>query len=154
MRAEKAGYDLIELQFGLGYLIAQFLSSITNKRNDEYGGSLENRLRFGIEILREIKSKISLPIIIRISGDEKFDGGLTIEDSIQIVKQLEKENADAIHVTSGNLCESPEWYYQHHFIPKGLTRQLAKRIKENSSLPVIGVGQVTECADITEIFNE
>ena len=154
LRAEKAGYDLIELQFGLGYLIAQFLSPLTNKRNDEYGGSFENRLRFGIEILRGIKSNVKLPVIVRISGDEKFTGGLTIEDSIQIVKILENENADAIHVTSGNVCESAAWYYQHNFIPKGVTWQLAKRIKGNTSLPVIGVGQVTEPTDIAAIFND
>jgi 2,4-dienoyl-CoA reductase (NADPH2) len=154
LRAEKAGYDLIELQFGLGYLIAQFLSPLTNKRNDEYGGSFENRLRFGIEILRGIKSNVKLPVIVRIIGDEKFTGGLTIEDSIQIVKILENENADAIHVTSGNVCESAAWYYQHNFIPKGVTWQLAKRIKGNTSLPVIGVGQVTEPTDIAAIFND
>ncbi len=154
IRAEKAGYDMIELQFGLGYLIAQFLSPATNKRNDEYGVSFENRLRFGLEILRGVKLNTNLPIIVRISGDEKFEGGLTIEDSIQLVKQLEKENVDAIHVTSGSVCESPEWYYQHHFIPKGETWRLAKLIKENTSLPVIAVGQITEPADIARIFSE
>ena len=154
VRADKTGYDLIELQFGLGYLIAQFLSSVTNKRNDEYGGSFENRLRFGLEILRGIKSKVKLPVIVRISGDEKFAGGMTIEDSIQIVKVLEKENVSAIHVTSGNVCENPAWYYQHHFIPKGDTWQMAKTIKKHTSLPVIGVGQVTEPTDIATIFSE
>ncbi len=154
IRAEKAGYDLIELQFGLGYLIAQFLSPFTNKRSDDYGGSFENRLRFGIEILRGIKSEINLPIIVRISGDEKYAGGLTIEDSYQIVKILEKENAAAIHVTSGNVCESAAWYYQHHFIPKGATWKLAKKVKEHTTLPVIGVGQVTDPIDIDNIFNE
>lgn len=154
VRVEKAGYDLIELQFGLGYLITQFLSPLTNKRKDEYGGSFENRLRFGLEILRGIKSKVNLPVIVRMSGDEKVDGGLTIHDSIQIANILEKENADALHVTSGNVCESVEWYYQHHFIPKGATWELAKTIKENTSLPVIGVGQVTEPEDIETIFNE
>ena len=154
IRAEKAGYDLIELQFGLGYLIAQFLSPVTNKRNDEYGGSFENRLRFGLEILQQIKSNVKLPIIVRISGDEKYPGGLTIEDSIQLVKILEKENAAAVHVTAGNVCESAAWYYQHHFIPKGATWQLAKKVKEHTTLPVIGVGQVTEPVDIAAIFNE
>jgi 2,4-dienoyl-CoA reductase (NADPH2) len=153
VRAEKAGYDLIELQFGLGYLIAQFLSPVTNKRIDEYGGNSENRLRFGIEILRGMKSKINLPIIIRISGDEKFDSGLTIKDTLQIVKVLEKEGSAAIHVTSGNVCESAAWYYQHHFIPKGSTWQFAKKVKEQTSLPVIGVGQVTDPVDIASIFN-
>ena len=154
LRAEKAGYDLIELQFGLGYLIAQFLSSATNKREDKYGGCLENRLLFGIEILRGIKSETSLPVIVRISGDEKYAGGLTIDDSYQIIKILESENAAAVHVTAGNVCESAPWYYQHHFIPKGETWKLAKKIKERTTLPVIGVGQVTDPIDIANIFAE
>jgi 2,4-dienoyl-CoA reductase-like NADH-dependent reductase (Old Yellow Enzyme family)/thioredoxin reductase len=154
IRAETAGYDLIELQFGLGYLIAQFISPVNNRRNDQYGGNFDNRLRFGLEILRGIKFKVDLPVIIRISGDEKFPEGLTIDDSIQIVKILEKENVAAIHVTSGNVCETPAWYYQHHFIPKGATWQMAKVIKEKTSLPVIAVGQITEPMDIAAIFNE
>lgn len=154
VRAEKAGYDLIELQFGLGYLIAQFLSTATNKREDQYGGSFENRLRFGLEILRGIKSKVNLPVIVRLSGDEKYADGLIIDDSIQIAKRIEEEGAAAFHVTSGNVCESSAWYYQHHFISKGATWQMAKKIKENISLPVIGVGQVIEQTDIETIFNE
>ncbi|MBN1300685.1 MAG: FAD-dependent oxidoreductase [Melioribacteraceae bacterium] len=154
MRAEKAGYDLIELQFGLGYLIAQFLSPATNKRIDEYGGNFDNRLRFGLEILRGIKSKVNLPVIVRISGDEKNTDGLTIEDSIYAAKIIEQEGAAAVHVTSGNVCENAAWYYQHHFIPKGATWQMAKKIKENISLPVIGVGQVTESVDIAKIFSD
>ena len=67
VRAEQAGYDLIELQFGLGYLISQFLSPDTNKRTDEYGGSFTNRMRFGLEILIGMSKSVELPIIIRIS---------------------------------------------------------------------------------------
>ncbi len=152
IRAEKAGYDFIELQFGLGYLIAQFISPNSNKRNDDYGRSFENRLRFGLEILRGIKSSVNLPVIVRISGEEKYEGGLTINDTIEIAKFIEKENVEALHITSGDACMSPPWYYQHHFIPKGKTWELAKKIKENVSLPVITVGQVNEPEDIEEIL--
>jgi len=154
VRAEKAGYDLIELQFGLGYLISQFLSPNTNKRNDEYGGSFTKRMRFGLEILRGMNKVVELPIIIRISGDEKAKGGMTLENSVEIVKVLEKEKVAAIHVTSGNICLSPPWYYQHHFIPKGETWNMAKKIKENTSLPVIAVGQITEPEDVDKIMEE
>ncbi|AFH48841.1 NADPH-dependent 2,4-dienoyl-CoA reductase [Ignavibacterium album JCM 16511] len=153
IRAEKAGYDLIELQFGLGYLIAQFISPNSNKRNDEYGGSFENRLRFGLEILRGIKSTVKLPLIVRLSGDEKYEGGLTINESIKIAKVLEQEEIAALHITSGDACMSPPWYYQHHFIPKGKTWELAKKIKENVSLPIITVGQINEPEDIEEILS-
>ncbi len=153
IRSEKAGYDFIELQFGLGYLIAQFISPNSNKRNDEYGGSFENRMRFGLETLRGIKSAVSLPVIVRISGDEKYESGLTINDAIQIAKVIEQEGVAAIHVTSGDACMSAPWYYQHHFIPKGKTWELSKKIKENVSLPIITVGQVNEPEDIEEILS-
>jgi len=153
IRAEKAGYDFIELQFGLGYLIAQFISPNSNKRNDEYGGSFENRLKFGLEILRQIKSSVHLPIIVRLSGDEKYEGGLTINDTIQIAKILELEDIAALHITSGDVCMSPPWYYQHHFIPKGKTWELAKKIKENVSISIITVGQINEPEDIDEILS-
>jgi 2,4-dienoyl-CoA reductase-like NADH-dependent reductase (Old Yellow Enzyme family)/thioredoxin reductase len=153
IRAEKADYDFIELQFGLGYLIAQFISPNSNKRNDEYGGNLENRLRFGLEILQEIKSSVHLSIIVRLSGDEKYEGGLTINETVEIAKTLEQEKIAALHITSGDACMSPPWYYQHHFIPKGKTWELAKKIKENNSLPVIAVGQINEPEDIEEILS-
>jgi 2,4-dienoyl-CoA reductase-like NADH-dependent reductase (Old Yellow Enzyme family)/thioredoxin reductase len=154
VRAEKADYDLIELQFGLGYLISQFISPNTNKRKDEYGGSFPKRMRFGLEILRGMIKAVELPIIIRISGDEKAEGGMTLEDAVEIVKVLENETVAAIHVTSGNVCLSPPWYYQHHFIPKGETWEMSKKIKENISLPVIAVGQITEPADVDKIMEE
>lgn len=154
IRAEKAGYDMIELQFGLGYLISQFLSPNTNKRTDDYGGSLENRIRFGLEILKEIKRNVKLPLIIRISGDEMHPDGMNINDTIEIVKVLERENISAIHVTAGNVCLTPPWYYQHHFIPKGKNWEMAKKIKEEVSLPIIAVGQINEFEDIDKILNE
>ncbi|MEG8947533.1 NAD(P)/FAD-dependent oxidoreductase [Rosettibacter firmus] len=153
IRAEKSGYDFIELQFGLGYLIAQFISPNSNKRNDEYGGNLENRLRFGLEILQGIKSSVHLPIIVRLSGDEKYEGGLTINETIEIAKILEQEKIAALHITSGDACMSPPWYYQHHFIPKGKTWELAKKIKEKVTLPIITVGQINEPEDIEEILS-
>lgn len=154
IRSEKAGYDIIELQFGLGYLIAQFISPNTNNRNDKYGGSLENRMRFGLEILREMKSSLNIPIIVRLSADEKYEGGLTIKETTEIAKILEQEKVAALHITSGDVCMSPPWYYQHHFIPKGKTWELSKKIKESVSIPVITVGQVNENEDIEEIFSK
>lgn len=153
-RAERAGYDFIEIQFGLGYLIAQFISPNSNKREDEYGGSFINRLRFGLEILRGIRVAVSLPLIVRLSGDEKYDGGMTVEYAIEMARVLEKENIAAVHVTSGDVCMSPSWYYQHQFIPKGTTWELSKKIRESIDIPVISVGQVNERQDIGNILSD
>jgi len=154
IRAEKAGYDMLEIQFGLGYLISQFISPNTNKRSDQYGGNLENRMRFGLEILRKIKLETKLPIIVRLSGDEMHPEGMNINDTLEIVKILENENIDALHITAGNACLTPHWYYQHHFIPKGKNWEMAKKIKSVVNIPVITVGQVNEFGDIEKIVNE
>ncbi len=154
IRAEQAGYDMLELQFGLGYLIAQFLSPDTNKREDKYGGGFENRIRFGLEILSEIKEKANLPLIARISGDEMHPMGMNISDAIETAKVLEKEGIAAIHVTAGNACLTPPWYYQHHFIPKGKNWEMAAKIKKEVNIPIITVGQINEFSDIDKINND
>ncbi len=154
IRAEKAGYDILELQFGLGYLIAQFLSPSSNKRNDIYGGSFENRIRFGAEILEGIKANTNLPVIARLSGDEMHPDGMNINDALELAKYLEQNGADALHVTAGNACLTPPWYYQHHFIPKGKNWEMAEKIKREVNIPVITVGQINAFNDIEKIKNE
>ena len=80
--------------------------------------------------------------------------GMSIDDTLEIVKILEKENIAAIHVASGNVCLTPPWYYQHHFIPKGKNWEMAKQIKAVTTKPVIAVGQINEFEDIDKIINE
>ncbi len=152
VRAQKAGYDLIELQFGHGYLIAQFLSENVNNRTDRYGGSWENRLRFGLEILERIKKATSIPVIVRLSADEMFPEGLKLEDMIRLSVALEENGADAIHVSSGSVCETPPWYFQHMSMPKGKTWEFASKIKDKVTIPVIAVGQINEKDDPEKIL--
>jgi len=152
VRAQKAGYDFIELQFGHGYLIAQFLSENVNNRTDRYGGSWENRLRFGLEILERIKKTTSMPVIVRLSADEMFPEGLKLEDMIKLSVALEENGADAIHVSSGSVCETPPWYFQHMSMPKGKTWEFASKIKDTVTIPVIAVGQINEKDDPEKIL--
>ncbi len=147
-RAEKAGFDAIELQMGHGYLMAQFLSPAVNDRDDEYGGSFENRMRFPIEVLRAVKNAVSIPVIVRISGDEMIPPGFHVEDMIRFSKELEKEKVDAIHVTAGSACSTPPWFFQHMFIPKGKTWEFAGKIKSEVDVPVIFVGRINSPKDI------
>jgi len=154
VRAQEAGYDFIELQFGHGYLIAQFLSENVNNRTDRYGGSWENRLRFGLEVLERIKETISIPVIVRLSADEIFPKGLKLDDMIRLSVALEQKGADAIHVSSGSVCETPPWYFQHMSIPKGKTWEFAAKIKSKVTTPVIAVGQINEKHDPEKILRD
>lgn len=140
IRAKKANYDAVELHAAHGYLLCQFLSNLTNKRDDEYGGSLENRCKIVLEIAKEIKKEVDLPLLVRISASEWMKDGWNINDSIYLCKELEKLGVDAIHVSSGgnqlNTDDMPkiEALYQSSW---------AKSIKENVKIPVIAVGLIT-----------
>jgi 2,4-dienoyl-CoA reductase-like NADH-dependent reductase (Old Yellow Enzyme family)/thioredoxin reductase len=147
VRAEKAGYDFVELQFGHGYLIAQFLSEAVNDRTDQYGGNWENRLRYGLEVLERVKKAITLPIIVRLSADEMTPNGLGLEDAMRLAVALEERGANALHISSGSACETPPWYFQHMAVPKGKTWDFASRIREKVRIPVIAVGQINERED-------
>lgn len=139
-RAKKANYDAIELHAAHGYLLCEFLSNLSNKREDIYGGSLENRCRLVLEIAKELKKKVKLPLIVRISANEWMKDGWSIEDSIYLSKELQKVGVDSIHVSSGGNQEktdnAPEIkaLYQTSF---------AKEIKKHIDIPVIAVGLIT-----------
>ena len=153
-RAQKAGFDIIELQFGHGYLFAQFFSPAVNDRSDEYGGSFENRIKFPLEVLKAVKQATSLDIIARIGGEEMTPEGFKIEETIKFAKILQENEVNALHVTAGTVCSTPPWFFQHMFAPKGKTWQFANEIKKHVRIPIIYVGQINEFADIDKILNE
>ncbi len=151
-RAKQANFDFIELQFGHGYLLAQFLSPAVNDRDDEYGGNFENRAKFPLEVLNAIKNAVDLPIIARISGDEMTPKGFKIDEMKKFAKLLQDNGIEAIHVSAGTVCNTPPWYFQHMFVPKGKTWQLASEIKKSVDVPVIFVGQINEFADVEKLL--
>ena len=153
-RAEKAGFDIIELQFGHGYLAAQFLSPAVNDRDDNYGGSFENRIRFSVEVLEAVKQAADLPVIARISGDEMTENGYHLDETIKFVSVLKDNGVEAVHVSAGTVCSTPPWFFQHMFVPKGKTWEFAKKIKESTGMPVISVGRVHSSEDIDLLLNE
>ena len=150
-RAVRANFDIIELQLGHGYLLAQFISPAVNDRDDEYGGSLENRLKFPLQVVKAVRQAIEIPIIARISGDEMTPNGFHIDEMIQFSKLLEEAGLDAIHVTAGSACSTPPWFFQHMFVPKGKTWEFAGKIKENINIPVIFVGRINSKKDVINI---
>jgi 2,4-dienoyl-CoA reductase-like NADH-dependent reductase (Old Yellow Enzyme family)/thioredoxin reductase len=154
MRAEKAGIDIIEFQMGHGYLMAQFISPAVNTRSDEYGGDFENRVKFPLSVLDTIADSVKIPLIVRISGDEMIPNGIKLPEMIKLVKILEEKGVQAVHVSAGSVCSTPPWYFQHMFVPKGKTWELAGEIKKNTSLPVIFVGRINSQNDVRKLNDD
>lgn len=145
--AKMAGFDAVTLHGTHGYLIAEFMSPLYNKRTDEYGGSLGNRLRFLKEIVEKCKKRVGsdYPIMLRISTDEYIEGGRTIDETVEIAKEAEKMGIAAIDLS----CCVPSTYIfsiAPGTLPgmKGLQRENAKKLKEAVSIPVIIAGGIRE----------
>jgi len=144
-RAKAAGFDAVEVHGAHGYLIQQFLSPFSNTRTDSYGGSFENRMRFLLEVMESVQENVGpeFPVIVRISGEEMVEGGLTIKDMSQAAELLEAAGADALHISSGNYAS----YAEGHLIPPmaikdGVNIPLAKAIKKKVKIPVIAVAKI------------
>ena len=149
VRCKKAGVDVVELHAGHGYMIQQFLSPNTNKREDEYGGSFENRMRFITEIIDGIRAECGrdYPLIVRLTADELYDRigkpgkGYTIETGKKIAKRLEELGVDAIDVTSASYDAFNYWAEPTSF-KEGWRAYLAKEIKSVVSIPVIAANVI------------
>ena len=140
--AVAAGFDALELQFGHGYLLAQFLSPLVNDRCDEYGGTFDGRSRFPLEVLDAVQKAVDLPLIIRISGAEMITGGIEIDESVALAKTLKERGVEAVHVSAGTVCSTPPWFFQHMFIPVGKTWDLAEHIARETGVKVVAVGRI------------
>lgn len=146
-RANQAGFDTIEIHAAHGYLIHQFLSPITNKRDDEYGGSVENRTRFLKEILisvREVWPK-EKPILLRVSADDYKDEGIDKEEMIKIINEV-KEYIDIVHVSTGGLVDVKFPVYPGYQVVHSDT------IKHKCNIPTIAVGLIDTYEQIEEIL--
>jgi 2,4-dienoyl-CoA reductase-like NADH-dependent reductase (Old Yellow Enzyme family) len=147
-RADRLGLDAIELHAAHGYLLHEFLSPISNQRKDQYGGSLENRLRFPLEVFESIRAAFpsSKPVGVRISGTDWVEGGWDVEQSICLTKELQRRGSAYIHVSSGGLSPRQK-------IPAGPNYQvpMAEKIKAATGLTTITVGLITEPEQAAEI---
>jgi 2,4-dienoyl-CoA reductase-like NADH-dependent reductase (Old Yellow Enzyme family)/thioredoxin reductase len=143
-RARQAAFDALELPFSHGYLIHQFLSPHTNRRGDEYGGSLASRLRFGREVLEAVRDELGpgFPVIVRMNATDYVDGGLTADDAVPIASELARSGVDALSVTSGTMCESVPYCLYPAGTPKANLLPMAARIREAVPVPVIVAGRI------------
>lgn len=138
-RAARAGVDFIELHAAHGYLLHQFLSPLSNQRTDEYGGSLENRLRFPLEIFKVVREVYKGVIGVRVSATDWAEGGWNPEETAIFVQELKKIGAGYVHVTSGGLAHN-----QKIAIGPGYQVPFAETLKEEVALPTMAVGLITD----------
>jgi len=138
-RAQAAGFDGVEIHSCHGYLLDQFLSPLTNKRTDAYGGNISNRIRIHLEVIKAIRLAVGnqFPLLLRLGATDHMDGGLSVEDSVAAAQAFEKAGVDLLDI-SGGMCR--------YTIPgANLTEcfsQLSKTIKEAVSIPVIVTGGI------------
>jgi len=144
VRVKKAGFDMVELHGGTGYLLSSFISPRTNKREDEYGGSLENRQRFPLEVVRQVKAAIgNFPVGYRFMADEWLPDGLKLAESVQYARTLGAAGVAYISVMGGT--------YESFFLPdvvqasrkEGYMVDLAAAIKKEVNIPVIAAGRIS-----------
>ncbi len=157
-RTKWAGFDAVELHGAHGYLISQFLSPYTNKREDDYGGDLEGRMLFATNIVEGMRAALGpdFPIILRMSAEEYVEGGLTLEDSKIIAQRLEEAGVDCISVSAG-IYEAKPWFsriFPTMSMPEGCNVHLAEEIKKAVNIPVIVVGKLGNPLFAEEVIRE
>lgn len=157
--AKKAGFDGVQLHGAHLYLIGEFLSPAANKRKDEFGNSFEGRMKFILEIIRGIRRELGdYPLLVRINGEDGIDGGLTLADSIEISKCLDKAGVDAIHVSVGAAAAVALGNFVSSVapmrFPEGCIVSLAEAIKAHVSIPVIAVNRINNLDFAEEIIKK
>jgi 2,4-dienoyl-CoA reductase-like NADH-dependent reductase (Old Yellow Enzyme family)/thioredoxin reductase len=151
--AKRAGFEMLMVHGGHGWLLNQFFSPYFNKRTDEYGGSLENRCRFAIEVLQEVRKAVGprFPIEFRMSGSELFEGGYDLEEGVRIAQQIEPY-IDLLHVSAGTYQRGFGDTHPSMFKEHGCNVYLAAEIKKHVSVPVATIGGLNDPELLEEII--
>ena len=147
--AEEAGFDMLELHCAHGYLLSSFLTPISNRRTDEYGGSVENRLRFPLEIFAAMRKEWprEKPISVRVSATDWVEDGITADESVEIGKAFVAAGADVIHVSTGQTVSDAKPVFGRLF-----QTPYSDRIRNEGRVPTIAVGNITEYDQVNSII--
>ena len=145
--AAGCGLDALELNFAHGYLVAGFISPLTNRRTDEYGGSLENRIRFPLQVLDAVRAVWERPLLIRISASDWATGGTDLDESVSIGAKLKAHGCDLVHAVMGQtIWESRPDYRRLFGVPA------SDRIRNETGMPTIAAGNITTADDVNTIL--
>src|SRR5262249_15297987 len=147
--AHIAGFDLIELHLAHGYLLATFISPLTNKRTDEYGGSLANRMRYPLEIVSRVRAEwpMAKPLSVRISATDWTPGGMEAHDSVEVAKMAVAAGADIVDVSAGQTVPEQQPVYGRQF-----QTPFSDRIRHEARVPTMTVGNISSAADVNTIL--
>ncbi|MBW2368634.1 MAG: FAD-dependent oxidoreductase [Deltaproteobacteria bacterium] len=152
-KAKEAGFDLLEIQGGHGYLISQFLNNKINRRSDRFG---QNRLSFAEDVLSAIKKGTpGMPFMLRISGSEMSpEFGVDRKDLTQLIELAQESGAIAIHVGMGSSCFSPPWYFHHASLPEKPQIEALAWVREQTTLPLIVAGRMGRLDKIDTVLDQ
>ena len=150
-RAVRVGFDAIELHLAHGYLLHSFVSPLSNKRNDEFGGSLAGRMRFPLEVARETRAAVprGIPLGARITGTDWLEGGLTGDDAVALAKALKEAGLDYVDISSGNITTESRWPSD-----PGFNVPVAERVRKESGIAVRSVGMIVSAKQAEAIITE
>ena len=161
VRSKKSGFDGVQLHAAHGYLLSQFLSPFFNKRTDEYGGSLENRARIIVEILRGIRSAVGsdYPVMIKINSDDYLQGGFTVSELLQVAAVLEAEGIDAIELSGGTHLSPAEYSFSRKtgIVPEDKElyfAEAARLYREKIRVPLMLVGGIRSYSIAERVIDE
>jgi anthraniloyl-CoA monooxygenase len=145
---ERAGFDLLELHCAHGYLLSSFISPVTNRRADEYGGSLANRLRYPLEVFDAIRAvwPDEKPMTVRISATDWVDGGVDADDAVEIARGFREHGADAIDVSTGQVTPA-----ERPAFGRSYQTPYADRVRNQVGIPTIAVGVISSYDDVNSI---
>jgi 2,4-dienoyl-CoA reductase-like NADH-dependent reductase (Old Yellow Enzyme family) len=150
-RSVRLGFDAIELHFAHGYLLHSFVSPLSNKRNDEFGGSLAGRMRFPLEVVRDTRAAVPrhIPLGARITGTDWLDGGLTADDAVALAKELKQAGLDYVDISSGNITHDSR-------APSdpGYNVPIAERVRRETGLAVRTVGMIVSAKQAEAVIVE
>ena len=153
---KRAGFNCVEIHGAHGYLVSQFLSPLLNRRRDEYGGEIQNRVRFAVELVNEIQSTVGkgFPIIFRMNASDRIQGGTTIEDAQYIARALEEAGISALSISTGLNGLSRDWVFPPSVYPQGCNAELSHAIKKVVSVPVGVAGRIDSPEFAEEIIRK